>query len=405
MALDSSLDPQTAAQEWRAYVEPLLPLGERLVTKMLADQQDPQLRQEMYRLVFSSVSLAFMGLFLGDTEQPDFLPVLNSAYNFGSPNPDYMYYLSPLASDGIYKISGFRGTVKSIDFQIGSGLFWTQGKEHGPTFDNYDIDHLHIGKDGAFEVILSQERPAGYQGDWWKLDARATYVVVRQISYDWLNEVDGRLAIERLDTPAMKPRLSEQDIKERLDQLAAWADSWCGYVVKVVDRWHSQGLINKVTIIEMADAGAFTGAVQRYVAGLFDIGPDEALIYETEIPEQARYWSIALNDMNWTGLDWINRQTSLNGHQARLDSDGKFRAVISANDPGVPNWLDTIGYLQGTFFGRWKECSSTPTPRITKVKLAEVRNHLPADTPVVTAQERDVALRLRRKGAQLRRRW
>lgn len=109
--------------------------------------------------------------------------------------------------------------------------------------------------------------------------------------------------------------------------------------------------------------------------------------------------------MNWTGLDWINRQTSLNGHQARLDKDGKFRAVISATDPGVPNWLYTIGYQQGTFFGRWKECSSTPTPTITKVKLAEVRNYLPADTPIVTAQARDAAIRMRRKGAQLRRRW
>ena len=40
-----------------------------------------------------------------------------------------------------------------------------------------------------------------------------------------------------------------------------------------------------------------------------------------------------------------NRQSSLNGHQAVLDPDGVFRAVISARDPGVPNWLDTGGVI------------------------------------------------------------
>jgi hypothetical protein len=104
-------------------------------------------------------------------------------------------------------------------------------------------------------------------------------------------------------------------------------------------------------------------------------------------------------------LDYMNRQTSINGHTARLDKDGKFRAVISATDPGVPNWLDTVGYAKGTMFGRWTECSSGPTPTIAKVKLADVRNHLPSDTPVISAEARDAALRLRRKGAQLRRRW
>jgi hypothetical protein len=101
----------------------------------------------------------------------------------------------------------------------------------------------------------------------------------------------------------------------------------------------------------------------------------------------------------------MNRQTHLNGFTAHVDRDGKFRAVVSATDPGVPNWLDTMGYLKGSLLGRWLESSSTPIPRVTRIKLADLRKHLPADTPVVTAEARDAAIRLRRKGAQLRRRW
>ena len=49
--------------------------------------------------------------------------------------------------------------------------------------------------------------------------------------------------------------------------------------------------------------------------------------------------------------------------------------------------------------------SDYPDPTIRKVKLAEVRDHLPADTPVVTPDQRVESLRARREGAQLRRIW
>ncbi len=99
------------------------------------------------------------------------------------------------------------------------------------------------------------------------------------------------------------------------------------------------------------------------------------------------------------------RQSSLNGHQARVDSDGRFRAVISLEDPGVHNWLDPGGTLRGLLIGRWLGCSSNPVPTLKRVPLKEVRKHLPADTPVVAAEERAAQLRARRIGGQLRRRW
>ena len=45
-------------------------------------------------------------------------------------------------------------------------------------------------------------------------------------------------------------------------------------------------------------------------------------------------------------------------------------------------------------------------PPMTKVvKLAEVRDHFPEDTPEVTPAEREDEIRGRRRAAQLRRRW
>ena len=402
----ASDNTSAAAQEWRGYVEPLLPIGERMLA-LMPDQQDPQLRQELYRMLFSGISTAYMGLFLGDPEHPDFWPVFNQAYNWFAPNPDDAYYMAPVDGNGVYKISGFRGTARIVDFQISGGTFFTRGAgKAGPTFVNYDANTLHTRKDGAFEVILSTERPAGYKGNWWKLDPKATFVIVRQVHYDWLHEVDGRFAIERLDRTAIKPRPTAQETAENLRQISILAEGWTRFSMDWINkRYLAKGLVNKVEVNDFGAQGGFSAQKQKYIEGLFDIGPDEALIYETAIPKPCRYWNIELTDMLWSAIDYTNRQSNLNGYSARLDKDGKFRAVVSATDPGVPNWLDTAGYAKGAFLGRWTDCSDTPTPTIIKVKLTDVRNHLPADTPVVTAEERDAAIRLRRTGAQLRRRW
>ena len=49
----------TAAQEWRSYVQPLESLGERFVPQM-TDPQDPQLRRELYRALFSQISSVYL---------------------------------------------------------------------------------------------------------------------------------------------------------------------------------------------------------------------------------------------------------------------------------------------------------------------------------------------------------
>jgi hypothetical protein len=110
-------------------------------------------------------------------------------------------------------------------------------------------------------------------------------------------------------------------------------------------------------------------------------------------------------DDRFCTVDWVNRQSSLNDAQARLDGDGKFRAVITRLDPGVPNWLDKADYSWGVIQMRVNLANEYPVPSIKKVPFAEVRHHLPRDTPFVTPKDRKEQLRKRREGAQLRRIW
>ena len=70
--------------------------------------------------------------------------------------------------------------------------------------------------------------------------------------------------------------------------------------------------------------------------------------------------------------------------------------MIANTDPGIANWLDTAGHPKGLLQGRWMECDSHPVPEVTKVKLSELRAHLPADVRIVTPEQRDAIVRERR---------
>ena len=118
-----------------------------------------------------------------------------------------------------------------------------------------------------------------------------------------------------------------------------------------------------------------------------------------------RYWNFQLNDPYFNAVEYVYRLSSTNGHFAKVSPDGRFRAVISLQDPGTPNWLDPAGFKQGTIYGRWYDCDSSPTPTLTRVKFSELREHLPPDTPVVTPDERAEELRRRVRACQRRRRW
>ena len=62
-------------------------------------------------------------------------------------------------------------------------------------------------------------------------------------------------------------------------------------------------------------------AENRPVIGRFELEPDEALILEVE-PPKGVYWSYSLGNQWWETIHYGRHQSSLNAHQAHVDSDG-----------------------------------------------------------------------------------
>jgi hypothetical protein len=363
---------------------------------------DPRYRADVYRQIMMQLSYGYFAFFHADAAHPDWAPLWNPVYTL-QPNPDDIYLYCPISSEYRYRIAGNRGTVTmlTIGTQLSlSGMPW-ENDTTGTYYHDIDDSDLRIEADGSFELLLSVDRPPDYAGNWLKIQPGAHVLMTRYRSYDWEREIDPVMSIECLDAVPPKPRLSADEIVERLQQMASMP-------VRCQKLFYGmQTAVRQRVGVNVFEPVRYGGALSRqvYLPAVFEFADDEALILETDLPQTRRYWNFQLNDPYFNAVEYVYRLSSTNGHFARVASDGRFYAVICLSDPGVPNWLDPAGFTQGTIYGRWYDCDSCPTPTLKRVKLSEVRDHLPSDTPVVTPQERAEELRRRVRACQKRRRW
>jgi hypothetical protein len=384
---------------WEDYVARL---GETdALLDLLPDGADETMRQEACRLFFLSLSAGYFSAF-ANPDLPDWAPAVNTIHNASSTNPDFVYSQASIDGTGVYRLAGTRGDGLFVLLDIAAGGLGVMD-ELGPSLGTINLDTLSIDADGGFELLLSMQRPVDWTGNWRALDPSAKTLVLRQAAYDWGAGRDGRFTIERIDRPLAPARLDAGEIARRLDRLAAYPRRYAGLWLRHLQSQRAKGLVNAFEHDDWAGRGGVAG--QHYFQGLFHLDPGHVLLLETALPRSVRYWNVQLADPLWNTIDWLNRQGSLNGGQATLDVDGRFRAVIALDDPGVPNWLDSGGWADGAIMLRWTEASDAPVPTLRSIPAEQLRAALPPRTPTVMPDQRQHALRQRRRGVQLRRRW
>jgi hypothetical protein len=388
---------------WADDIEAFAGTSELLA--LLEGQDDSELTAKAHRLFFMALASGWLTTF-ADPDFPDFVPAVNSHMNAVGTNPDFIYGTASIDGNGSYVISGTRGDGLFVLLDIVAGGLGVM-EDLGPSLGTLDFDTLSL-EGGSFSLMLSAERPTDWAGDWRKLDPSARSLTLRQARYDWGAGEDARIAIERVDKTHSLHRLgprrwSLDENAERLSALAAYPKRLGGMALGFIKSQRDKGLWNALELDDWAGRGGVQG--QHYYQGLFRLEPGQVLLLETELPESVRYWNVQLSDMMWNSIDWINHQSSLNGGQALIDADGKFRAVIALDDPGVPNWLDAGGNHEGAIMLRWTEASSGPAPQLTVLAADDLRSHLPADTAAISKELRQVQLRDRRRSVQWRRRW
>ncbi|WP_299695363.1 hypothetical protein [Hydrocarboniphaga sp.] len=387
-----------AVAGWNEFVDGLRGLPERMLAKLPESMRnDPQVQQEVGRLMLESLASSTLDAIGGDGDFPSFLPVIGQLMNIGQPNADTVYRSARITPGGSYRMRGQRGSLRML-------VIAETGPSPGePGFDpaharaprsTHDLNALELDAQGRFDVLLSPQRPDAYAGDWWPLSPTTDKLLLRMVSSDWSRERDPTIAIERVDKPMDKPRRSAAELEQRLRRLPNAAAFMALLFADHVEQLRKEGYVNKLKVFDTSQIGGL--ANQFYYEGAYDLRDDEALIVEATVPAHCLYRSIILTNEIYETIDWYNNHSSLNDTQAAADADGVLRVVVSAKDPGVPNWLDTAGYPRGVIQGRWTECDSKPVPSVRKLAFSKLRKALPRDTATVTAEQRERVIRERR---------
>jgi hypothetical protein len=308
---------------------------------------------------------------------------VDNVYKWGMDCPDCIYAGSPLRGGESYRIWGNRGTARYVGLQSMAGM---------ASSGNVLLDELELGPGGEIELFLSEDK---HDGNWLPIAPDATALVVRHFFYDWDTEVASSLSIERIGgSEERSRRRPEEDPRAVIArQLIALGD----FVVGNLDFFLQFARPDTPnTFLPPLDGTAMGAAAEnRPVIGSFELGPDEALLMEVTPPE-GLYWSFSIGNPWWETIDYANHQSSLNGHQAEVDDDGRVRVVIAHHDPGLANWLDTAGHSAGPVILRCVRTETAPVPVTRVVNASRLDASLPSGTRRVTTDERAAVLQARR---------
>ncbi len=284
-----------------------------------------------------------------------------------------------------------------------------------------DMSDLLVDDDGRFEILLAPERPAGHSGNFIATataDGTAGYLIARMLFHDWENEASPDLHIVQIGRegkhPApVDPAAAAQNMRRIgtiVDNQMTFWNQFYDLVLEAHGDKNGDGVtlmprndLNQPALANLAMGGGQSTNV--YSGGVYDLRDDEALLVEVAVPVPPAYMGFHLSNLWGESLDYANHTSSLNGFQSEPNPDGVIRYVVAGSDPGVPNWLDTVGHPNGFLALRWTYSSppaELPKATVTTVPLGRVRDYLPSSTRIVSADERREQVRVRQEHVQRR---
>ena len=296
----------------------------------------------------------------GDPDFPSFVLPSHETAKLGGDNPDNLYLSATILGDRTYRLTGNIGTVHYLS--IGSKA--NRYAIDGTMASTGELQKEAFGADanGDFTIIASATKPEG-DLPWLPLAPDSNILQVRQTFLHRSGETPARFAIERIsEGPAFPPPTDPQAIERRMmaaadfvvnatRMFANWTAMFMPYPNEMRD-W-GQDMFHKAG----GDPAIF------YVHGYWKLAPGERLVIETAVPD-CEHWNIQVDNWWMESLDYRYLPACINAGNAVLNTDGSVRIVLSAEDPGEPNWLTTHGHGEGHLLLRWVRATSHPIPRL-----------------------------------------
>jgi len=389
-------------QAWQGYYTAL----DEMRRKMEATprfQHNPQDRAKAYHTLMEMQAMAYNFVVAPRMTHPRIYKNLSwqtNIYTLGQNGPDFIYGNIFLDGAQIYRLTGRLGAVKLLLIQIFNGL---EGDPGFKTTADYDLANMQVGAEGRFEIILGgPKRP----GNWIPLDPKVGYqhVFIRRALADWSDD-PGELEIARISAIERGHYDGDEFEEAAMAARIHRAENFIRYCTEVYNiglydmyLTGAKGERNRMSLLPGTVTSQVGSTFSNYAMAIFHLADDEALLIELPKVPDGVYWSFQTGDVWSRSLDFNERQTSINMAKAQVDADGGIRIVVSKQDPGVANWLDTAGRIEGTIVFRNYRAKTLAVPASRVAKLVELPAILPQGTAKVTPGERQAALNARRRG-------
>jgi hypothetical protein len=305
-------------------------------------------------------------------------------------NPDNHYSFVPIDGNSRFVLHG--KVWNNQDDAVGDcPIFLTSNLSQSVNVSWVDWRAVPIAEDGTFEVTIDPT-PADGRPNHLQSSIDTKYLFIRDGRQHW-DQIPHAYRIERLDPPTAPARSVEE-----LTRVAA------RFIVDDVPmNFFFKQMIEFLatnSLSEVSNSSRYGGMqTQKLLRGKLDLADDEAFVLTLD-SGGSDYWVLTLYDWWAMSGNFWSRTSCLNDTQTVANTDGTHTLVFSIADPGVHNWVDTLDLHKTVFLQRWQLMPTSvgedgrlwaggePSATGELVKLADLKDVLPAETRWVTPEER-----------------
>ena len=160
--------------------------------------------------------------------------------------------------------------------------------------------------------------------------------------------------------------------------------------------------VNTLTVPKSTPGGLSS---QFSSIGHYSLGDDEAMVVTVPVCEAAPYQAIQIGSKWYISTDYEHHQTSLTRAQS-VASGEVLRYVISEQNPGVANWLETFGHPQGVMMLRWqrvaRDLTAADGPTVEVVPFASLADRADLDDQRISPEDYVARIEARQVGVAQR---
>lgn len=402
MAFGDGPDDAELKSAWDDFCDRLKQAGERVFKD---DNGTSGIhRADGFRFLTQNLGQAFdLALETRNTRYPQIHTFSHPTRKLGGDCADFLYQQAWIDGTSTYRINGERGTAPFFNITVQGPRPDGPGVLHEPFGDTPEANlsgaQLNTQPDGTFEIYVGgpQREP-----NWLPTTPGSRKLFIRQ-GFDRWHEHPARIRIERVDMTEPRPVPSPSEMISAIgwagDFLTGMMSDWPEFPFAYggVDAEHP----NRFPDMTATGADAKRGRAAMNMH--WRLAPDDALIVEFDTHDGL--WMLTNMGPFFTSMDYLYRPVSYTPSRTAVDTDGRVRLVLSHDDPGYHNWLDTQGFERGNLTYRHMLGGEPAVLRTRVVKRADLAEALPRDTATVTPAERTAQMWARFNGIRQRYGW